>query len=82
VAIASGSSKPSILPVVKQFDIPADIIVSAEDVKHGKPHPDLFLEAARRMNLSPPQCVAIEDSEVGVEAARAGGMSVFRFFRC
>jgi beta-phosphoglucomutase-like phosphatase (HAD superfamily) len=80
VAIASGSSKPSILPVVERFSIPAEIIVSCEDVQKGKPHPDLFLEAARRMNLSPAHCIVIEDSEVGVEAARAGGMHCFRFY--
>ena len=80
VSIASGSSKPSILPVVKQFGIPVEIIVSSEDVEKGKPHPDLFLEAAKRMSVSPSQCVVIEDSEVGVEAARAGGMHCFRYF--
>ena len=80
MAVASGSSKPSILPVVERFDIPVDIIVSSEDVEKGKPHPDLFLEAAKRMNRSPSRCVVIEDSDAGVEAARAGGMHCFRFF--
>jgi len=81
VAIASGSSKPSILPVVKRYDIPAEIIISCEDVEKGKPHPDLFLEAAKQMNLPPDNCVVVEDSDVGVEAARAGGMHCFRYFK-
>jgi beta-phosphoglucomutase-like phosphatase (HAD superfamily) len=80
VAIASGSSKPSILPVTERYGIPAEIIISSEDVERGKPHPDLFLEAAKRLNLRPENCVVVEDSEVGVEAACAGGMHCFRYF--
>lgn len=66
--------------MVKQYDIPADIIISCEDVERGKPHPDLFLEAARRLNLPPQNCIVIEDSDAGVEAAETGGMHCFRYF--
>jgi len=79
VAIASGSSRPSILPIVKRFNIPADVIVTAEDVKRGKPNPDLFLTAAQRLGIAPENCVVIEDSQVGVEAAANAGMSSMRF---
>ncbi len=51
-------------------------IVSADDVVHGKPAPDIFLEAARRINRRPADCVVFEDAHVGIEAARAGGMKV------
>jgi len=49
-------------------------IFSASEVAHGKPAPDLFLHAARRMAVVPLDCVVVEDSRFGVEAARAAGM--------
>ncbi|MFJ4503958.1 HAD family hydrolase [Streptomyces sp. NPDC088864] len=54
-------------------------IFSAEDVRVGKPAPDLFLHAAARMGVAPERCVVIEDSPLGVEAARAAGMDVYGF---
>ena len=49
-------------------------IVTAEDVVHRKPAPDLFLAAALKMSLRPGQCVVVEDAINGIEAARAAGM--------
>ncbi|MFJ5708280.1 HAD family hydrolase [Streptomyces sp. NPDC093105] len=49
-------------------------IFSAGEVPRGKPAPDLFLHAARRMGVDPAACVVVEDSRPGVEAARAAGM--------
>ncbi|MDB9375022.1 HAD family hydrolase [Nodularia sphaerocarpa] len=49
-------------------------IVTSEDVAAGKPAPDIFLEASRRLNINPVQCVVFEDSVVGVEAAFQAGM--------
>lgn len=80
VAVASGSTPDSILPFMKQFDIEVDILVTALEVKRGKPHPDLFLTAADELGMTPDQCVVIEDSDVGIEAAQAAGMMVMRFF--
>ncbi|MFH9608303.1 HAD family hydrolase [Streptomyces sp. NPDC017448] len=54
-------------------------IFSSEDVGRGKPAPDLFLHAAERMGVAPERCVVIEDSPLGVEAARAAGMDVYGF---
>ncbi|MFF2011612.1 HAD family hydrolase [Streptomyces sp. NPDC058195] len=54
-------------------------IFSSEDVGRGKPAPDLFLLAAERMGVAPERCVVIEDSPLGVEAARAAGMDVYGF---
>ncbi|MEU0957722.1 HAD family hydrolase [Streptomyces niveus] len=55
------------------------IVFSAQDVGRGKPAPDLFLHAAERMGVSPARCVVVEDSPLGVAAARAAGMDVYAF---
>jgi beta-phosphoglucomutase family hydrolase len=49
-------------------------VVTAEDVVHGKPAPDVFLTAAERLGAEPARCVVFEDALVGIEAAHAGGM--------
>ncbi|MET9366146.1 HAD family hydrolase [Streptomyces sp. NPDC006632] len=54
-------------------------VFSSEDVGRGKPAPDLFLHAAERMGVAPERCVVVEDSRLGVEAARAAGMDVYGF---
>ena len=51
-------------------------IVTADDVARGKPAPDIFLEAARRIGVGPDRCVVFEDGDLGIEAARAAGMGV------
>ncbi|MBX7157837.1 MAG: HAD family phosphatase [Verrucomicrobiae bacterium] len=51
-----------------------DNIVSAEQVAQGKPHPEVFLKAAQRLNLIPQQCLVIEDTQVGLQAAQAAHM--------
>jgi HAD superfamily hydrolase (TIGR01509 family) len=50
--------------------------VSSEEVARGKPGPDVYLEAARRLDLAPGRCAAVEDSQSGILAARAAGMRV------
>ncbi|MFD5898683.1 HAD family hydrolase [Streptomyces sp. NPDC060366] len=55
------------------------IVFSAQDVGRGKPAPDLFLHAAERMGVSPARCMVVEDSPLGVAAARAAGMDVYAF---
>jgi len=54
-------------------------IFSATMVARGKPAPDLFLLASRKMNVSPERCLVIEDSPAGIEAAKSAGMRVFAF---
>ena len=48
--------------------------VSSEEVARGKPAPDVYLEAARRLGVAPGACTAVEDSENGIRAAKAAGM--------
>ena len=55
------------------------VLVTADDVEHGKPAPDLFLHAAAAMEVDPGRCVVVEDSRYGVAAARAAGMAVVGF---
>lgn len=50
------------------------ITVAGDEVKHGKPAPDIFLAAAERLGVSPAQCVVLEDSDSGIKAAHAAGM--------
>lgn len=54
-------------------------ITSATEVAHGKPAPDVFLLAAKRLSVSAGACVVIEDSLLGIEAARAAGMQVIGY---
>jgi beta-phosphoglucomutase-like phosphatase (HAD superfamily) len=51
-------------------------IVTADDVAHGKPAPDVYLEAARRLGVEPSRCLVVEDSANGIRSARAAGMVV------
>jgi putative hydrolase of the HAD superfamily len=53
-----------------------DVVVTRRDVEHGKPAPDIFLEVARRLDLDPSECLVLEDSVPGCEAALAAGMRV------
>jgi beta-phosphoglucomutase len=51
-------------------------IVNASNIKFGKPHPEIFLTAARRLKVKPSHCVVFEDAMFGIEAARRAGMKV------
>ncbi|WP_059008677.1 HAD family hydrolase [Streptomyces specialis] len=61
------------------YDRFAGRIFSASEVAHGKPAPDLFLHAADRMGVPPARCAVIEDSQYGIQAARAAGMRSFGY---
>ncbi len=52
------------------------VTLSSEEVARGKPYPDVYLEAARRLGADPAACVAVEDSSNGIKAARAAGIAV------
>lgn len=53
-----------------------DLYISGEDVAHGKPAPDIFLEAAKALSLPPKNCFVIEDAPVGITAGKAAGCQV------
>ncbi|PWU08677.1 MAG: HAD family phosphatase [Verrucomicrobia bacterium] len=76
LAIASGGSRKMIMATLETLGLVQffDTIVCAEDYQHGKPAPDPFLEAARRMGVPPEDCLVFEDSPTGVAAAKAAGM--------
>jgi beta-phosphoglucomutase family hydrolase len=54
------------------------VVVTADDVTHGKPAPDMFLLAAKQMGVLPSQCIVFEDAEPGMRAAEAAGMKWVR----
>ena len=78
LGLASSSNRP----VIDAFLDAAGVrelfaaTVSSEEVGRGKPAPDVFLEAARRLGVAPERCAAIEDSANGIRAAKAAGMRV------
>lgn len=82
-AVASSSTHNFIDTVIQAlgFDDILNIRVSAEDLPpdRGKPHPDIYLLAARKLSVGPKQCLAIEDAAHGVTAARAAGMYCIGF---
>ena len=49
--------------------------VTARDVTHGKPHPEVFLQAASKLNADPINCAVVEDAPAGIQAARRAGMT-------
>ena len=52
------------------------VMVTADDVAHGKPHPEPYLKGAELLGFDPADCLVIEDAPAGIQAARAGGMKV------
>jgi HAD superfamily hydrolase (TIGR01509 family) len=78
LAVASSSNRPLIDAVLAAsgLDRLFETTVSSEEVPRGKPAPDVYLEAARRLGVEPSQCAAVEDSGNGIRAAHAAGMRV------
>ena len=78
MAIATGGSRFVIektLHIVGVSDW-FDEVITADDVINGKPAPDIYLEAARRLGVAPESCVAFEDAPAGINSAKAAGMRV------
>jgi len=76
MAVASGSSAAAIDAILAGTGLDAYLrtTVSADEVDRGKPAPDVFLEAARRLGAEPAHCVVLEDAAPGAAAAHAAGM--------
>jgi HAD superfamily hydrolase (TIGR01509 family) len=81
LALASSSNRPLIDAVLEVAGLTAYFraTVSSEEVARGKPAPDVYLEAARRLGVAPERSAAIEDSHSGIRSAKAAGMRVVAF---
>lgn len=76
LAVASSSPRPAVEAVLGALGLASafDVVVSGEEVTAGKPAPDIFRLAAERLDVAPSQCLVIEDSPHGLEAARRAEM--------
>ena len=76
VSVASGGDAPTVHRTLRTIGVSDlfPVVVTAEEVAHGKPAPDLFLLAAKRMGIFPEQCLVFEDSQLGIIAAERAGM--------
>jgi sugar-phosphatase len=62
---------------LQRFGIPAPkVLVTADDVANGKPHPEPYLKGAKLLGVNPAECLVIEDAPAGIQSAHAGGMKV------
>ncbi|GAA3875310.1 HAD family hydrolase [Streptomyces sedi] len=77
-AVASGASQLLVSPGLDALGLrdAFTTVVTREDVTHGKPNPELFLTAARRLDVKPEHCLAVDDAPDGIASARAAGMRV------
>jgi beta-phosphoglucomutase family hydrolase len=80
VSIASGGTRDVVHPMLKLTGLAEvfPVVVTADDVVHGKPAPDMFLLAAKQMGVEPAHCLVFEDAEPGMRAAEAAGMKWVR----
>ena len=76
IGVATSSTKDRAAFILQQVGVWdfLDAFVNADDVEKHKPAPDLFLEAAKRLEVKPQDCIVIEDAVNGIEAAKAAGM--------
>jgi beta-phosphoglucomutase family hydrolase len=82
LAIASSSHRRMIEYVLNWLKIAQffDSVVGAEDVSRSKPDPEIFLKTAQLLKVKPEECLVIEDSKLGVEAAKRAGMKSLGYF--
>src|SRR3990172_6556120 len=76
-AVASSASRRSVHVVLEGLHLNQsfDALVTADDVRNGKPDPEVYLTAAQLIDVAPDQCVVFEDSEVGIQSAVSAGMT-------
>jgi beta-phosphoglucomutase len=76
VAVASSGPRENVSLLIETIGagVYITVAVASEDVREGKPHPEMFLTAAKRLGLVPGRCAVIEDSVHGIEAAKRAGM--------
>ncbi|MBW3569043.1 HAD family phosphatase [Candidatus Parcubacteria bacterium] len=78
LAVASGSSKHNIDEILNLLNIKSyfDAVVSGEELDNAKPAPDIFLEATKHLNVTPANCIILEDAQSGIKAGKAAGATV------
>lgn len=78
MAVCSNSIRNTVVTMMHRADLLQylDLLVSNEDVTHGKPDPEMYVKAITHFNLEPGECLIIEDNENGIRAARASGAHV------
>jgi beta-phosphoglucomutase-like phosphatase (HAD superfamily) len=77
VTTASAASVHALLECHRIADL-FDVVVTGDDVAHRKPDPEAYIVAVARLRLAPEECLAFEDSDVGVRSAKAAGIAVVR----
>jgi mannitol-1-/sugar-/sorbitol-6-phosphatase len=76
-AVATSGIRAAAIERLRDAGLPIPgVLVCAEDVRHGKPSPEVYLMAAAGLGVSPTDCVVVEDAPAGIQAARAAGMGV------
>src|SRR5688572_14779810 len=80
LAVASGGQRPEVESSLRSIGILDlfDVIVAGNEVKHGKPDPEILLRCADGLGVPAQDCLVIEDGELGIEAARRAGMDWVR----
>jgi beta-phosphoglucomutase-like phosphatase (HAD superfamily) len=75
-AVATSTRREKAIDLLKRADLLQHLntVVGGDEVANGKPHPDIFLMAAKRLNIDPKYCVVFEDSAAGIKAAHAACM--------
>jgi HAD superfamily hydrolase (TIGR01509 family) len=78
VALATSAPRENVEHTLRELDLASrlTVIARSDEVAHGKPEPDVFLEAARKLGVNAKDCVAFEDAPMGVVAAARAGMTV------
>ncbi len=77
IAVASSADKIKVRANLDKIQLPMnfwDAVITGEDVTNKKPAPDIFLSAAKKLGMGPPECVVVEDAVNGVQAAKTAGM--------
>ena len=77
MALATSAPKPNVVHTLAELDLADEFPSSFAATRcRGKPAPDVFIEAARRLGVAPADCLVFEDAPMGIEAAQAAGMRV------
>ena len=75
--VVTSGTRPTALTRLAYAGVPVpEVLVTADDVTHGKPHPEAYWLAAEQLGVAPGHCLVVEDAPAGIQAARAAGMRV------